>query len=166
MSYVEANSMHKRSMSWRTQLILLCKRLKSLDGLIVRYGDVRLAVIFRRIRLTPRKSTKISGFVIGRAHYCARFTEKISGNCGASLYSKFQHSRAQCAWIKTEDICRTVWSFNSPACVLQRPQNVFAFDFLQSLCREGRLFRYFFETIDRMQNAALRMDDRALDRVG
>jgi len=70
------------------------KDLNVLCGLVGMYSSVLLAVIFRGIRLTPRKLTKTLTILISRSLYDAAFTQKFSRHGGASLYSKLHHSRA------------------------------------------------------------------------
>jgi hypothetical protein len=51
----------------------------------------------------------------------------------APLDSELEHSCAQCTWIETEGLRRAILSFNSPADIFHSADNVFAFNFFQSL---------------------------------
>jgi len=50
-----------------------------------------------------------------------------------SLDSELEHSCAQGTWIETEVLRRAILSFNSPADIFHSVNNVFAFNFFQSL---------------------------------
>lgn len=72
------------------------------------YSLVLLAVIFRGICLTPRKSAKIRRSSSAGRAMTRGLHKSIPRRGSASLYAKLRHPSAQRAWIKAEDICRTV----------------------------------------------------------
>ena len=79
--------------------------------------------------------------------------------------TEFQHARTKCARIQTEDVRGTTRTFDAPAGVLQRVDNVFAFDLSQCLyCKPVVIIRQF-KPIDQLQDTAFRVDHGSFDRV-
>src|ERR1051325_11125944 len=106
---------------------MLCfQELECCDGVVAAKSTFFATVIFHGIRLTPRIWSN-SPISCGKGVVCRRGCGRIFLGRPRPLDAELDHSRAKRARIKSEYICRTMWSFNAPPRVLQSADNVLTF---------------------------------------
>ncbi len=83
----------------------------------------------------------------------------------AAMNAELQHTRPQRTRVEPENIRGAIWTFDSPTSVLQRINDVIAFDLSQRFGLEGMLVWRRFKTVHQLEHASCRVNDSAFDCI-